>query len=175
MLVLSPRAVERLETYTPSWPLPKIFRLTKKGKLNGDIFVGSTINTPSLLCVEDYLDALKWADASGGLSGLIERSESNLNIIRDFVESTEWIDFLPNDPATISCTSICLKVHGLDAKEIKDMTKLLDTEGVAFDINGYRDAPPSLRIWGGATVEPSDTEKLLPWLSWAYESVKASK
>ncbi|MEM9213796.1 MAG: phosphoserine transaminase [Cyanobacteria bacterium P01_F01_bin.150] len=182
MLVLSPRAVERLESYTPAWPLPKIFRLTKKGKVNTAIFEGSTINTPSMLCVEDALDGLKWAESLGGLKPLIARSEANLEAIATWVEETPWVDFLAEVPETRSNTSICLKVvdpwyTGLSpdeqAKGIKTMAGMLDKEGVAYDIASYRDAPPGLRIWGGGTVETSDIQALLPWLDWAFEQLKA--
>ncbi len=181
MLALSPRAVERLESYTPTWPLPKIFRMTKKGKLDGELFEGATINTPSMLCVEDLLDALTWAEKLGGLRALVARSEANLATVTDWVAKTNWVDFLARDPRTRSCTSICLKVIdpwfvGLDADAraaaIKKMVSLLDKEGVAYDIAGYRDAPPGLRVWGGATVDRSDIEALLPWLDWAFASVK---
>jgi len=181
MLALSPRAVERLESYTPPRPLPKVFRMTKGGKLNEGIFKGETINTPSMLAVEDALDALDWAESIGGLPALQARSEANLTAIADWVDRTDWIDFLPADPAIRSCTSICLKivdpaVAALDADAQKAVPKkiaqLLEDEGIAFDINGYRDAPPGLRIWGGATVETSDIEALLPWLDWAWDAVR---
>lgn len=181
MLALSPRAVERLESYTPPRPLPKVFRMTKGGKLNEGIFKGETINTPSMIAVEDALDALRWAEQIGGLPALKARSEANLKAIADWVARTDWIDFLPADPAIRSCTSICLKivdpaVTALDADAQKAVPKkiaqLLEDEGVAFDINGYRDAPPGLRIWGGATVETSDIEALLPWLDWAWDAVR---
>jgi phosphoserine aminotransferase len=169
MLALSPRAVERLLSYQPAWPLPKIFRLTSGGKLIEGIFKGETINTPSMLCVEDALDGLRWAEAIGGLDALIARSEKSLAVIADWVARTEWIDFLAEDPATRSCTSICLK---LTAPELaKPMAALLEKEGVANDIGAYRDAPPGLRIWGGATVEPADIRKLIPWLEWARAMV----
>jgi phosphoserine aminotransferase len=177
MLALSPRAVERLESYAPPWPLPKVFRMTKGGKLVEGIFEGSTINTPSMLCVEDALDGLAWAEREGGLASLVARSEANLSVVAVSLKKTEWVDFLARDPATRSCTSICLRVvdpwfEGLDpdlqTKTIKGMTGRLETEGVAFDVAGYRDAPPGLRVWGGATVEPEDVEALLPWLDWAW-------
>jgi phosphoserine aminotransferase len=183
MIVLSPRAVERLEGYTPVWPLPKIFRLTKGGKLEKSIFEGDTINTPSMLCVEDALDGLKWAEQLGGLSALIQRSEANLKAIADWVNATAWVDFLAVDPSTRSNTSICLKIadpwfNALtleeQAKGIKKMVALLESEQVAYDIAAYRDAPPGLRIWGGATVETADIEALLPWLDWAYAETKSS-
>jgi phosphoserine aminotransferase len=183
MLVLSPRAVERLESYTPAWPLPKIFRLTKGGKLEKSIFEGDTINTPSMLCVEDALDGLKWAEQLGSLPALIQRSEANLNAIANWVDATAWVDFLAVDPNTRSNTSICLKVSDPwfnaltleeQAKGIKKMVALLESEQVAYDIASYRDAPPGLRIWGGATVETADIKALLPWLEWAYEETKSS-
>ncbi len=182
MLVLSPRAVERLETYTPAWPLPKIFRLTKKGKVDRAIFEGDTINTPSMLCAEDAIDGLKWAEKLGGLSALIERSESNLDAIATWVSSTDWVDFLAVDPTTRSNTSVCLKIidpwfvalaEPEQAQKIKELVQLLDKEGVAYDIASYRDAPSGLRIWAGATVERADLKALLPWLDWAYTQVKA--
>jgi len=171
MLILSPRAVERLESYTPAWPMPKIFRMTKKGKLNEGIFRGETINTPSMLCVADYLDALDWVRAIGGVDASIARSQANLKVIEDFVAANEWISFLAQDEATRSNTSVCLTL-ALEAEQVKALAKLLDTEGVAFDIGAYRDAPAGLRIWCGATVEQSDLQALMPWLSWAYEQVR---
>jgi phosphoserine aminotransferase len=183
MLVLSPRAIERLETYTPSWPLPKLFRLTKGGKLNRSIFEGDTINTPSMLCVEDALDGLKWAEQIGGLPTLIQRSQSNFAAIATWVSQTPWIDFLAIDPATRSNTSICLKIVDSWFTEqssheqiaiVKKIATLLERESVAYDVNGYRDAPPGLRIWGGATVNLVDMEALLPWLDWGYTHVKTS-
>lgn len=183
VLILSPRAVERLENYTPAWPLPKIFRLTKGGKLIEGIFEGATINTPSMLCVEDYIDALEWADGLGGLKGLIAKSEANLKVLEDWVAKTDWVDFLAADQATRSNTSVCLKVvdpwfASLDADAQaavpKKLAALLDAEGVAFDIGGYRDAPPGLRIWTGATVEAADLKALLPWLDWAYAEAKTA-
>lgn len=182
MLALSPRAVERLESYTPAWPMPKLFRLTKGGQLNAGIFEGSTINTPSMLCVEDAIDALRWAEAEGGLRGLIARSEANLAAVSDWVARSDWVDFLATDPATRSCTSICLEIaddwaHGRDADEVAKTTKAaakrLDEEGVAYDIGSYRDAPTGLRLWGGATVERSDLEALFPWLDWAWSRAKS--
>jgi phosphoserine aminotransferase len=170
MLILSPRAVERLESYTPDWPLPKIFRMTKKGKLNEGIFRGETINTPSMLCVADYLDALDWVRAIGGVETSIARSQANLKVIEDFVAANEWISFLAQDEATRSNTSVCLTLT-LEAEQVKALAKLLDTEGVAFDIGAYRDAPAGLRIWCGATVEQSDLQALMPWLTWAYEQI----
>jgi len=170
MLILSPRAVERLESYTPAWPLPKIFRMTKKGKLNEGIFRGETINTPSMLCVADYLDALDWVRAIGGVEASIARSQANLKVIEDFVAANAWISFLAQDEATRSNTSVCLTLT-LEAEQVKALAKLLDSEGVAFDIGAYRDAPAGLRIWCGATVEQSDLQTLMPWLSWAYEKI----
>jgi len=170
MLILSPRAVERLESYTPQWPLPKIFRLTKGGKLIDGIFRGATINTPSMLCVADYLDALEWVRSIGGLSAAIERSQSNLAVIEEFVDRHDWIHFLARDRAQRSNTSVCLTVDLADDK-VKAMTALLDREGVAHDIGAYRDAPAGLRIWCGATIETSDIQKLMPWLEWAHGQV----
>ena len=178
VIVLSPRAVERLESYSPAWPLPKIFRLTKGGKLIEGVFRGETINTPSMLCVEDALDGLKWAESLGGLPALIGRSEANLAAVTDWVDQRDWIDFLPVDPSTRSSTSICLALTDacpLDGEDRatapKRMATLLEKEGIALDINGYRDAPPGLRIWGGATVETSDIAALMPWLDWAYAEI----
>jgi len=173
VLILSPRAVERLESYTPeNRPLPKIFRLTKKGKFEAGIFKGATINTPSMLAVEDYLDALEWAGSIGGVPALKQLSLDNLAVIEEFVAANDWIDFLAKDPATRSSTSVCLTLD-LTADQIKEFVKLLEAEGVALDIGGYRDAPPSIRIWCGSTVEKPDVEALMPWLSWAYDQVKA--
>ena len=180
MIALSPRAVARLESYKPAWPLPKVFRMTSGGKLSAGIFRGETINTPSMLCVEDALDGLRWAESVGGLPALIARSEANLAAVAAWVERTPWVDFLAADPATRSCTSICLKVTApwftaLDAdgqgKVAKRLAGLLDKEGVAYDVASYRDAPSGLRIWGGATVETSDIQALLPWVEWAYAAV----
>jgi phosphoserine aminotransferase len=170
MLILSPRAVERLESYTPAWPLPKIFRLTKGGKLIEGVFRGETINTPSMLCVADYLDALEWVRGIGGQAGAIERSRRNLSVIEAFVVDHDWIRFLAAEPAQRSNTSVCLTVELPDDK-VKEMTVLLDREGVAHDIGAYRDAPAGLRIWCGATVDSTDLEKLMPWLEWAYRQV----
>ena len=170
MLILSPRAVVRLETYAPPWPLPKIFKLTKKGKLIDGIFRGETINTPSMLCVADYLDALRWIDSIGGLKGAIRRSEENLAVIADFVSKSDWLSFLAQDQNTVSNTSVCLSVEA-SPDQVKAMTKLLETEGVAFDIGAYRDAPPGLRIWCGATIEKTDVKLLIDWLDWAYTTV----
>ncbi|MEM9966474.1 MAG: phosphoserine transaminase [Pseudomonadota bacterium] len=173
MLILSPRAVERLESYTPPWPLPKIFRLTKAGKLNEGIFRGETINTPSMLCVEDYLQALAWARSVGGLDRLIARADANTAAIAEFVAAHDWIDFLAVDPATRSNTSVCLKFTdgriADGAAFAKAVAKRLADEGVALDIGGYRDAPPGLRIWCGGTVETADIVAMLPWLAWAFE------
>jgi len=174
MLILSPRAVERLESYEPPWPMPKIFRMTKKGKLNADIFTGATINTPSMLANEDYLDALDWAKSVGGYAGLVKRANANLGVLESFCDSTPWMEFLAVDPATRSNTSVCLKVTDLDAAGVKKMAALLEAEGVAFDVGAYRSAPPGFRIWCGPTVESSDLELLLPWLEWAHAEVKAS-
>jgi len=174
MLILSPRAVERLETYTPAWPLPKIFRLTKAGKLIEGIFQGATINTPSMLCVEDYLFALEWAKSVGGLKGLIARADANSAAIETFVADHDWIDFLAEVPATRSNTSVCLKFADTRIKDgasfAKAIAKRLESEGVAYDIGAYRDAPAGLRIWCGATVETSDIEAMLPWLNWAFNA-----
>ncbi|MFL5063643.1 MAG: phosphoserine transaminase [Xanthobacteraceae bacterium] len=181
MLILSPRALERLETYKPPWPLPKIFRMTKGGKLIAGIFEGDTINTPSMLCVEDYLDTLGWAKSVGGLKGLIARADANTKIIADWVARTPWAEFLAKDPAVRSNTSVCLEivdpaVAGLSADAqaafAKAMASALEKEGVAYDIAAHRDAPPGLRIWCGATVEAFDVEALMPWLDWAYAKAK---
>jgi phosphoserine aminotransferase len=171
MLVLSSRAVERLKTYTPPWPLPKIFRMTKKGDVAQEIFEGSTINTPSMLCNEDYLDALAWAESIGGLSTLIKRSSANLGVFEKFVETHPWIHFLAETKEIRSSTSVCFSLD-LAPDQVKAFVKLLEKEGVAFDCGAYRDAPPGLRFWCGATVETADIEKLLPWLEWAYEEVQ---
>ncbi|WP_096087733.1 phosphoserine transaminase [Agaribacterium haliotis] len=173
MLILSPRAVERLESYTPPWPLPKIFRLTKGGKLIEGVFKGATINTPSMLCVVDYLDALSWVESLGGVSATIARSNESLALIEKFVAENDWIDFLAKNPAERSNSSVCLTLD-TTPENVKAMVKLLDQEGVAYDIGAYRDAPPGIRIWCGATVEPSDVAKLLPWMAWAYEQVTAA-
>lgn len=183
VIVLSPRAVERLETYTPAWPLPKIFRLTKGGKLIEGIFKGETINTPSMLCVEDYLVVLKWSEAQGGLQGLIGRADKNAGVIHTFTAQSDWLDNLAVVEETRSNTSVCLKitdpaVAALDAAGqtafAKGMAALLEQEGVALDIGAYRDAPAGLRIWCGSTVEASDVEALMPWLEWAFQSQKAT-
>lgn len=173
MIILSPRAVERLDTYTPSWPLPKIFRLTKGGKLIEGVFEGATINTPSMLCVEDYLVALDWAESVGGLTGLIARADANAAVLHDFCAARDWIENLADDPATFSNTSVCLKFTDARIADgagfAKAIAKRLEAEGVAFDIGAYRDAPAGLRIWCGATVETSDVEALVRWLDWAFE------
>jgi phosphoserine aminotransferase len=182
MLALSPRAVARLESYTPPWPMPKIFRLTKGGKLNASIFEGSTINTPSMICVEDAVDSLVWAESIGGLEGLIGRSQANLDAVTRWVESSDWVGFLCEDEASRSSTSICLKItdpwaaerdDDVVAKTVKAATKRLDQEGVAFDIGSYRDAPTGLRLWGGATVDTADLERLFAWLDWAWSEAKS--
>ncbi|MCP1334903.1 phosphoserine transaminase [Futiania mangrovi] len=184
MIILSPRAVARLESYTPNWPVPKIFRMTKGGKLIDGIFKGETINTPSMLAVEDYLDALGWGESIGGLKGLRARADANLAVLARWVDETPWVDFLAEDPDTRSNTSVCLKIVdpaflALDDKAQKAVCKALadalEAEGVAYDINGYRDAPAGLRIWAGATVETRDLEALTPWLDWAYAQVAPAK
>jgi len=181
MLILSPRAVARLENYVPPWPVPKIFRMTRGGKLIEGIFAGETINTPSMLCVEDYLDALEWAKAIGGLPALYSRADANAKVIADWVARTNWIDFLARDPAVRSNTSVCLKVvdpavnriaADAQAAFVKAIAAALENEGVACDIDAYRDAPPGLRIWCGSTVERSDLEALTLWLDWAYAKAK---
>lgn len=174
MLILSPRAVERLESYTPeNRAMPKIFRLTKKGKLEAGIFKGMTINTPSMLAVEDYIDALQWADSVGGVPGLKKLSLDNLGVLEKFAEENDWINFLAKDKATRSSTSVCLTLD-LTPDQIKAFVNLLDKENVALDIGGYRDAPPSIRIWCGSTVEKPDLVALMPWLTWAYNEVKSA-
>ena len=181
MLVLSPRAVQRLESYTPPWPLPKLFRMTKGGRIDEALFRGSTINTPSMLCVEDAIDGLRWAESIGGLAELVRRSQVNLACLSAWVESSTWASFLAEDEATRSSTSICLKFVDpwyeslpADAQRAKEnaLVGLLEEEGVAYDIGSYRDAPPGLRIWGGSTVERSDIELLLPWLDWAWSEIQ---
>jgi phosphoserine aminotransferase len=183
VLILSPRAVERLETYVPAWPLPKIFRMTKGGKLIEGIFTGETINTPSMLCVEDYIDALLWAKSVGGLEGLMARADANAEVIHRFVAANDWIANLAVKPETRSNTSVCLKIADNDVSALdadaqaafaKGVVALLEKEGVAFDIGHYRDAPSGLRIWAGATIETSDMEALMPWLAWAFETQKAT-
>lgn len=183
MLILSPRAVERLETYKPAWPLPKLFRMTKKGKFDAAIFEGETINTPSMLCVEDYLDALGWAESIGGLDGLVARADANAKVLFDWIERTPWIANLAEDRATWSNTGVCLKLvdpavtalpADAQAAFAKSVVALLEKEGVALDAGSYRDAPPGLRIWTGSTVEKSDVEALVPWIEWAFAETKAA-
>ena len=183
MLILSPRAVERLETYKPAWPLPKIFRLTKGGKLNAGIFEGETINTPSMLCVEDYLDALNWGKSIGGLKALIARADANTKVLADWKARTPWIDFLAQDPAIRSNTSVCLKVvdpaitalsADAQAEFAKKLVSLVEKENAGFDFAHYRDAPAGLRIWCGATVEASDVALLTQWIDWAFAEAKAA-
>ncbi|MBB6167939.1 phosphoserine transaminase [Chelatococcus composti] len=182
MLILSPRAVERLESYTPAWPLPKIFRMTKGGKLIEGIFIGETINTPSMLCVEDYIDALQWAKSLGGLKALIAKADANARALLDWVEASPWVANLAEDPATASNTSVCLKIVDPEvvakgpeavAAVAKGIAAALEKEGVAYDIGSYRDAPPGLRIWCGATVEVDDIKALTAWLDWAFAAEKA--
>ena len=183
MLILSPRAVERLESHTPTWPMPKIFRMTAKGKLNEALFEGATINTPSMLCLEDYIVALEWAADIGGLNGLIARADANAKALSDWVQGSPWADFLAADPANRSNTSVCVSIVDpaftamapeARAAFAKHMVSLLDAEGVAYDIGSYRDAPPGLRIWCGGTVETADIEALCPWLDWAFDATKRS-
>ena len=183
MLILSPRAVERLETFTPSWPVPKLFRLTQGGKLIEAIFEGETINTPSLMCVEDYIDALNWGKSLGGLDALIARADANSGALSDWVERTPWVDFLATDPKVRSNTSVCLKIVdpavaalplAAEAAFAKSIENLLEKENAAYDIGAYRDAPPGLRIWCGATIETSDIEALTPWLDYAFAQTKAA-
>lgn len=183
VLILGPRAVERLETYTPAWPLPKIFRMTKGGKLIEGIFEGATINTPSMLCVEDYLDALKWAKSIGGLKTLMKRADENFAVLDKFVAKTSWIEFLAKEPATRSNTSVCFKIVDpavvkLDADKqavfAKAIVNRLEKAGVAHDIGAYRDAPSGLRIWAGATIEAHDLQALTEWLDWAFKAEKAA-
>jgi phosphoserine aminotransferase len=183
MIVLSPRAVKRLETHTPPWPLPKIFRMTKGGKLIDGIFVGETINTPSMLCVEDYIDALTWAKSVGGLKGLMARADANFKALGDWAAKTPWIDFFAEDPATRSNTSICLKVVDPDVTRldlagqeafVRAIAARLDKEGAAYDIAFHRDAPPHFRIWGGATIEAADLVTLTAWLEWGFAVEKAN-
>ena len=179
VLILGPRAVERLESYTPAWPMPKLFRMTKAGKVSRDIFEGATINTPSMLCVEDAIDALKWAESIGGLAEMQRRADANLAVLADWVAKTPWVEFLAEDAATRSNTSVCLKVvdpritalaEDAQADFAKKLASALEKEGVALDVGGYRDAPPGLRIWCGATVETSDLDAVTPWLDWAFET-----
>jgi len=183
MLILGPRAVERLESHIPPWPLPKIFRLTKDGKLSEGPFKGETINTPSMLCVEDYLDTLAWAKSVGGLPGLIERVDRNANVVERWVRQTAWVDYVAREDANRSTTSVCLsivddwftKLSTEEGRAVgKRLEEILAAEGAAYDIGGHRDAPTGLRIWCGATIESSDLEALLPWLDWAYSEVKAT-
>jgi len=183
VIVLSPRAVERLESYTPAWPLPKIFRMTKGGKLIEGIFTGATINTPSMLCVEDYLFALDWAKSVGGKAGLIARADANLAVLEKLVAEQDWVDFLAEAPETRSNTSVCLKITDPTVAALppadqatfaKGLAKLLETEGVAYDIGSYRDAPAGLRIWTGGTVETADLAALVPWLNWAFATQRAT-
>ena len=183
MLILSPRALERLASYVPPWPLPKVFRLTKGGKLIGGVFEGETLNTPSMLCVEDYLDALDWAEKIGGLSALMARADANARLLTDWAERTSWLENLAVEPATRSNTSVCLKIVdpdlvGLPAEQqrafIKAMEAMLEAERAALDVAGHRDAPPHLRIWCGSTVEVADVEALIPWLEWAFVEAKRS-
>ncbi len=182
VLILGPRAVARLESHTPAWPMPKLFRMTKGGKVNLEIFEGATINTPSMLCVEDAIDALRWAETIGGLTEMQRRADANLAVLADWVAKTPWVDFLAEDAATRSNTSVCLKVVDAQVTSLpadaqadfaKKLASVLEKEGVALDIGGYRDAPPGLRIWCGATVETSDLDALTPWLDWAFASVAA--
>ena len=183
MLILSPRAVERLETYKPAWPLPKIFRMTKNGKINEGIFIGETINTPSMLCVEDYLDTLQWAKGIGGLKALIARADANTKVLADWAARTPWVDFLAADAKIRSNTSVCLKVVDPAVTRLpaddqvafaKSLAALVEKEGAGYDLGHYRDAPAGLRIWCGATVETADVEALTPWLDWAFAEAKAS-
>ena len=183
VLILSPRAVERLESYTPAWPMPKIFRMTKGGKLIEGIFKGETINTPSMLAVEDYIDALEWAKSIGGLDALMARANANFEAIQSFVDKTDWLANLAVDPATRSNTSVCLKITDAEVAALPDdaqaafakaMVSALDKEGVAYDIGAYRDAPSGLRIWAGATVETADLKALMPWIEWAFHQQKAA-
>jgi phosphoserine aminotransferase len=182
MLVLSPRAVARLESYTPAWPLPKIFRMTKGGKLNEGIFQGETINTPSMLCVEDYIDTLTWAKSIGGLKALMARADASTKALTDWAAKTPWVDFLAKDEAIRSNTSVCMKVvdpqvTALSAEKqaafAKALVDAIEKEGAGYDLGAYRDAPPGLRIWCGATVEPKDVEALTHWLDWAFVEAKA--
>jgi phosphoserine aminotransferase len=178
MLILGPRAVERLESYAPSWPLPKIFRMTKGGKLNEGIFKGDTINTPSMLAVEDYIFALEWALGLGGLPALVARADSNAAAVDAWVQRTDWIEHLAADPASRSNTSVCLRFAEAGDPEaqaalVKKMASLLEAEGAAYDVASYRDAPPGLRLWCGATVETEDLEAVFPWLEWAFQEARS--
>ena len=174
MLILSPRAVERAESHTPAWPVPKLFRMVKGGKIDAELFEGATLNTPSLLCVEDYLDALKWAEREGGAAGLQQRTRDNFAVLSAWIERTPWIDFLAEAPATRSETSVCMRVLEGPGDLPKRIAKLLADEGVALDVGGHRDAPSSLRVWCGATVEREDVEALTPWLDWAYAELSGA-
>jgi phosphoserine aminotransferase len=183
MLILSPRAVERLQSYNPPWPLPKLFRMTKGGKVDAGIFEGETINTPSMMCVEDYLDALRWAEDLGGLPALHARADTNAKVLWDWIARTAWVENLAVDRGTWSNTSVCLKIVDPEISALapeaqaavaKSIAALLEKEGVAFDVGSYRDAPPGLRVWCGATVETADLEALTAWLDWAFATVKAS-
>ena len=183
VLILSPKAVARLESYTPAWPMPKLFRMTKGGKVTLDLFEGATINTPSMLCVEDAVDALKWVESIGGLTEMRRRADANLGALAEWVAKTPWVEFLAADPAHRSNTSVCLKVvdprvtalsADAQADFAKNLASALEKEGVALDVGGYRDAPPGLRIWCGATVETSDVEALTPWLDWAFQGLVAA-
>jgi phosphoserine aminotransferase len=181
MLVLSPRAVERLESFTPPWPLPKLFRLTKGGRFLDELCEGITINTPSMLCVEDYIDALRWAEAIGGLAAMRARADANAAVLFDWIARTEWVANLASDPATRSNTSVCLRFADpalgppqTGARVGENIVALLDEEGVAKDIGAYRTAPPGLRVWCGSTVETRDLERLVPWLDWAYSQARAA-
>jgi phosphoserine aminotransferase len=182
IIIMSPRAIQRLESHKPTWPLPKIFRITKKGKVNEAFFQGETINTPSMLCVEDAIDAMKWVKSIGGCKGMIERTNANFNTLKAWVEKTPWIEFLAKDPATVSTTSVCLSFTDPEflklneegrAEFAKQVVSLLEKEGAALDAAAYRDAPPGLRVWAGGTVEKSNIEALLPWLEWAFATAKA--
>ncbi len=183
MLILSPRAIQRLESYTPAWPVPKVFRLTKGVKFMKEVFEGETINTPSMLCVEDYLDALGWAESVGGLKGLHARADANARVLYDWAAKTPWLESLAADPATRSNTSVCLKIVDpavaklpIDAQRafVKQLESILDKENAARDIAGHRDAPPHLRIWCGSTVEAADLQALTAWLDWAFAEAKSS-
>ncbi len=184
MLAMSPRAIERLESYAPAWPLPKIFRLTKGGKFNEEPFIGKTINTPSMLAVEDCLDALKWAEGIGGLKALIKRSAANLKAVEEWVAKTDWAEFLPESADIRSSTSICFKIvdpwfaakdEETQKKIVKDTEKMLDKEGIAYEVANHRDAPASYRLWGGATVETADIKSCLEWINWAYQTLRAEQ
>ena len=184
VIILSPRAVERLLTYTPAWPLPKIFRMTSGGKLSEGIFKGETINTPSMLCVEDYIDALLWAQKIGGLKALIARADANTKVITDFIAANDWIANLAVKPETASNTSVCLKIVDKDVEALdadgqaafaKGVVALLEKEAVAYDIGAYRDAPSGLRIWAGATIDTADLKALMPWFDWAFATQKAAQ